>query len=206
MYVLLDDKGAVARYPYSITDLRRDQPDTSFPVEPSDECLAGFGVYPVTLTDQPTASLAERVDHAPPVLVAGAWVQQWTVTPLPLPTGKAAIWARAKAIRDGLAEEPGATVVTPFGTVQSDAGSQRNIMGLVLMALVAKSAGAPFSEPFTMADNSVVSLDADQMIALGVAVGKRVASIHARARALRGEIEGATTRTALKNIDVKSGW
>lgn len=206
MYVLLDEQGAVERWPYSVTDLRRDHPDTSFPAEPSDECLAGFRVVPVVATDPPPASLIERIEHAGPVFADGVWTQQWAVEPLPLDEAKAALWTRAKAIRESIADAPGALVATPFGTVQSDATSQRNINGMVTMALIAQGMGAPFSEAFTLADNSVVTLSAPQMIGLGVAVGQHVASAYARGRVIRDAIESAADHAALSAIDVEADW
>jgi len=206
MYVLLDEEGVVARWPYAITDLRRDNPDTSFPVEPSNECLAGFNVFPVTPAAQPEASLIERIDHADPVLTDGEWVQQWSVEPLPLADAKAVLWARAKAKRESITDAPGAMVTTPFGVVQSDATSQRNINGMVTMALIAQGMGAPFDEAFTLADNSVVKLKAPQMIGLGVAVGQHVASAYARGRVLRDAINDAQDHKDLAAIDVEAGW
>jgi hypothetical protein len=206
MYVLLDEQGAVARYPYSVTDLRRDNPDTSFPVQPSDESLDGFRVYPVAETEPPAASLIERVEYADPVLVDGVWTQQWAVEPLPLAEAKAVLWALAKAKRESITDAPGTMVTTPFGTIQSDATSQRNINGMVTMALIAQGMGAPFSEAFTLADNSVVTLSAPQMIGLGAAVGQHVAAAYARGRALRDAIHTALDHDTLDLIDVDAGW
>ncbi|MEN9924073.1 MAG: hypothetical protein RL268_199 [Pseudomonadota bacterium] len=119
---------------------------------------------------------------------------------------KAALWEQVKANRDAMTDAPGAVTQTPLGSVQVDAKSKQNINGLVTMALIAKGAGAPFSEPFTLADNSVATLNADQMIGLGVAVGKYVAAVHEVARALRDAIEAAATHAALDAIDIGAGW
>lgn len=96
---------------------------------------------------------------------------------------------------------------TPFGRVNADDESQRRINGLVMMATLAKMAAQPFEQDFTMADNSVVHLaSADQMIGLGVAVGRHVAAVHARGRELKAAIKDATTEAQLKAIDVGAGW
>lgn len=123
-----------------------------------------------------------------------------------LDTAKAAVWARVKATREAKTDAPGALVATPFGVVQSDATSQRNITGLVTMALIAQGAGAPFSAAFTLADNSVVSLSAPKMIGLGVAVGQHVEAVYARARVLRDAIESAADQAALDAIDIDARW
>lgn len=123
-----------------------------------------------------------------------------------LDDAKLTVWARVKATREAKTDAPGALVATPFGVVQSDATSQRNITGLVTMALIAQGAGAPFSAAFTLADNSVVSLSAPKMIGLGVAVGQHVEAVYARARVLRDAIESAADQAALDAIDIDARW
>ncbi len=127
-------------------------------------------------------------------------------TPKPLDERKLALWEQVKAMRDAMTDAPGAVATTPFGPVQVDAKSKQNINGLVTMALIANGAGAPFSEPFTLADNSVVTLNASQMIGLGVAVGRYVAAAHSRARTLRAAGEAAQTHEELDAIDIGAGW
>lgn len=74
--------GSVDTYPYNVGKLRRDNPNTSFPKKVPDEVLAEWGVYPVTVADQPT--YVERTQlctrNAQPVLTTGAWTVGWTVT------------------------------------------------------------------------------------------------------------------------------
>lgn len=79
-YALVKD-GAVVAYPYSFAQLRKDNPQVSFPREPSDERLAEFGVVTITPTDRPdidrtTQNLAEGT----PALVGKVWTQVWNVT------------------------------------------------------------------------------------------------------------------------------
>lgn len=52
MYALIIN-GMVEKYPYSIGQLRKDNPQTSFPKSPSEDLLATFNVFPVTRTDWP---------------------------------------------------------------------------------------------------------------------------------------------------------
>lgn len=66
---------------YSLTDLRRDHPDTSFPAEITDELAKAFGVYPCEMREPPTVDdLVERVDQGPPANVDGTWYQTWVVS------------------------------------------------------------------------------------------------------------------------------
>jgi hypothetical protein len=74
--------GAVEKYPYSIGNLRKDNPQVSFPKNPSDATLAEYGVLPVARTDRPEHDpITQDVTEQPPELVNGVWTQVWVVTP-----------------------------------------------------------------------------------------------------------------------------
>jgi len=83
MYVKVND-GAVQVYPYSIDQLRADNPNTSFPNEPSEESLAGWSVFPVEHQAQPDYdNETQRIEHSnEPVLVDDKWVITKTVVNL----------------------------------------------------------------------------------------------------------------------------
>lgn len=49
MYVLTHNQ-VVEKFPYSIGDLRKDNPQVSFPKNPSPELLASYGMFPVVST------------------------------------------------------------------------------------------------------------------------------------------------------------
>ena len=72
--------GQLDQYPYTVGNLRRDNPNTSFPKRPSDEMLALWGVYPVAKTDKPDADHTKNVTEGTPVLNGDAWTQVWEVT------------------------------------------------------------------------------------------------------------------------------
>jgi len=68
------------QWPYSLVDLRRDNPNVSFSVSPTPDDLAPFDVYEVQPTDAPAADpRTERVEEDQPELVEGNWQQRWTV-------------------------------------------------------------------------------------------------------------------------------
>jgi hypothetical protein len=79
MYVKTSNE-QVETYPYSIGQLRKDNPNTSFPKTPTPELLAEWGVYPVTPVDRPQADHTKNVTEGDPVQVNGAWLQNWVVT------------------------------------------------------------------------------------------------------------------------------
>jgi hypothetical protein len=103
--LILTENGTAKRYPYTVGQLRLDNPNVSFPAEPTAETLAAFGVYPVQQTPPPTADHTKRVSEATPVLIDGAWHQAWTVTELTEIEIAAAIesqWARVRRDRNRL--------------------------------------------------------------------------------------------------------
>lgn len=94
-------------------------------------------------------------------------------------------------------------VMTPFGMIDSDPVSQRKITGAVLMALIA---GESFSIEFTMANNTNVTMNGEQITLAGVIVGQHVSACQARKTALDALINDATTQAELDAIDPDTGW
>lgn len=73
---------APAVYPYGLAQLRADNPNVSFSVNPTAEDLAPFDVFPVTPTDPPACDpRTERIEEAEPALIDGTWQQQWRIRP-----------------------------------------------------------------------------------------------------------------------------
>ena len=81
MYVKITN-GSVDTYPYTIGQLRRDNPNTSFPKQVSESILESYGIYSVTISEQP--SYTERTEtvnlNSTPTLVEGEWTIGWTVS------------------------------------------------------------------------------------------------------------------------------
>jgi len=74
----------IVAYPYTQTNLIRDNPSTSFPsggISPAS--LAEWNVFPVHFADQPVVdALAQRVVELAPLYDGQAWIQQWAVEAL----------------------------------------------------------------------------------------------------------------------------
>lgn len=69
---------------YTIGQLRRDNPNTSFPKNIPDERLVEYDVYPVTVLDRPTTETWQRATRNDlPTLVDGVWTLGWRVTDIP---------------------------------------------------------------------------------------------------------------------------
>ena len=79
MHVLVNN-GNVESYPYTIGNLRKDNPNTSFPKNPSDELLEGLGMFRVTKVDRPEYDYTKNIAEGTPVQVNGVWTQVWDVT------------------------------------------------------------------------------------------------------------------------------
>ena len=79
MHVLVSN-GNVEKYPYTIGNLRKDNPNTSFPKNPSDELLESFGMFRVAKVDRPEYDHTKNIAEGTPVQVNGVWTQVWNVT------------------------------------------------------------------------------------------------------------------------------
>lgn len=78
VYVLLNDDGAVERYPYSFWDLRNDYPNVSFPLNPAADVLEDYNVRIVTLTTPPEVAYNQDLSESV-ALLDGVWTQQWSL-------------------------------------------------------------------------------------------------------------------------------
>jgi hypothetical protein len=88
-------------YPYTQTDLIRDNPSTSFPVGGlSTADLHEWNVFPVEFSVQPIFSpLTERLVEKPPIYNGSSWIQQWKVEARSQAEIDASTAAQAEVIR-----------------------------------------------------------------------------------------------------------
>jgi hypothetical protein len=115
------------------------------------------------------------------------WVNgNWT-DPRDLDAVKADKWAEMKARRD---QEEHGGFYWDGSLFDSDLASQSKIIGAVQLANLHQSS---FSIDWTLADNTVRTLDAADMNAVGVAMAQHVNAQHVTARAVRQAIEAAAT-------------
>jgi hypothetical protein len=80
MHALIED-GAVKQYPYGVAQLKRDNPNSSFPKNPGDALLAEFGVQRVFFSTPPAATDVQVLEEQTPVFDTEAqrWSQVWSV-------------------------------------------------------------------------------------------------------------------------------
>lgn len=81
MFVKVNN-GIAENFPYSIGELRKANPNVSFPKTLPDSALNAFGVFRVTEGDAPEISerTQKRNRKDVPELVDGQWVLGWTVS------------------------------------------------------------------------------------------------------------------------------
>lgn len=80
LYVLLSDEGELVKYPYSLTSLKRDNPNISFPKKINEETAAELNCFPVVSTEQPATDYTVNLQRTA-VNENGQWVEQWFTTP-----------------------------------------------------------------------------------------------------------------------------
>jgi hypothetical protein len=89
-------------YPYSVWQLMRDNPQTSFPKNPSDELLAQWNVFPVKELARPNYNpQTHYLKQSAVYQVDGNWQVHYSAEPLP----KAQVEQAMRAERDRLLAE-----------------------------------------------------------------------------------------------------
>jgi hypothetical protein len=78
-YVKLDSDGNLERYPYTLTDLRRDNPRTSFPKIITEEMAAGFNCVPAVPAAAPADDYTKNYERSV-FNDAGTWREEWIET------------------------------------------------------------------------------------------------------------------------------
>lgn len=107
-----------------------------------------------------------------------------------LETAKARAWNSVKRQRDA---HEAADFEFEGGMYQAD---KARITGAVIGAVMAQMNGVPFSEEWTLADDSVVELSGAQVLGMGAALIQRVSAIFETARTMRVAIAAATSPAA----------
>jgi hypothetical protein len=99
--------GQIDQYPYTVGDLRRDNPNTSFPKQIPEAAMASYGMFPVGYEAAPDYDpMTHRLQHSSqPVQVDGKWLLTKTVvalTPEQVADRDAAKGAEVRKQRDKL--------------------------------------------------------------------------------------------------------
>ena len=103
---------------------------------------------------------------------------------------KAAKWQEVKLARMNAIAAP---LKTPYGTFDANPDASLNIVKAVLLAQTLANVGQPVAIDFTLADNTVVTLDAKQMIEVGLSLSAREQEARSKATEIRAQIDFAKT-------------
>jgi hypothetical protein len=134
-------------WPYSLGQLRADEPTKSFSSNPSDRELAVFGVFRVLPQAQPEIDPAnQKVVETQPALEDGTWKQQWEIVELSDSEKEAyyrathpprwqsfgaAVWSMAEVnelLATALQGAPALAMALPVGLGQAAQGDQATFM------------------------------------------------------------------------------
>jgi hypothetical protein len=78
MYLKLKNK-IIEKYPYSVYDLKADNPNTSFPLEMPNERLLEWDMHPVLSTEPPIISEGQELVEGTPTFNGVNWIQTWEI-------------------------------------------------------------------------------------------------------------------------------
>lgn len=135
----------------------------------------------------------EASEHKVFDLISESWIDPRTVGDL-----RDAKWGLVKQARDA-AEYGG--FVWDGSTFDSDMVSQSRIQGAAQLATLAQIGGQPFSINWTLADNTVRTLSAADMIGVGNALGMHINTQHGKGRLLRTQLDAAVTLAEIEAIN-----
>ena len=103
--------------------------------------------------------------------------------PFELPTDSK--WEEIKGLREAALCAP---LVTPFGVFDASPISQANILKACQLASTLVTMGQPVAINFTLHDNTVVVMDGQSMVMVGLMLGQREQEIRSHATYLRSRI------------------
>lgn len=191
--------------PYSVWQLRRDNPETSFRKEISAAKLAEFGVYPATVKERPATSQWQTAtrDALPTQDAGGNWVYGWTVHTMPLDQAKAAR-VQELAARRYKEEVSGAVIRTdPPVIVSTDRTTQAK-----LIAAYVKAAANPeyVITNWKAPEGFFISLNAEKIIQVANAVEAHVQACFSNEAALSEQIANASSLEELDAVNLDDGW
>jgi argonaute-like protein implicated in RNA metabolism and viral defense len=98
MFVKVDEKNNILKYPYSLANLRMDFSNISFPSDVNDESINHLGVYRVQPSARPTYDgvISKLVDTVE--LINEQWVQVWITENVDIESAKANVRRRRNSL------------------------------------------------------------------------------------------------------------
>lgn len=125
------------------------------------------------------------------------WTLHTWVDPRTLQDYKDEKWSEIKRDRDAAINAP---LSTPYGVFDADANSRANIANAVLYLQTLEQQGTPGTIDWTLADNTTITLNYAEMSSVGLLLGQRTNAAYDTGRALRTQIDAATTIAEVEAI------
>ena len=80
-YVKLNSSGEIEKYPYNLSELQVDFPNTSFAIPLEETSLNNRNIFKVALGTIPQVDHTKEIVEQPPILQNGTWTQVFSVVP-----------------------------------------------------------------------------------------------------------------------------
>ncbi|MFA7667194.1 MAG: hypothetical protein WCY32_13865 [Burkholderiaceae bacterium] len=213
MYALIID-GEVVKYPYSLAEMRADNPDTSFGAEPSDETMAEFGRVEVAPSDTPPVAVEQVAEEVEPALIEGAWTQQWTVRDKTSEELAEAKQAKRQAVTQKLASIFAGGFTPAIGPLAGKTLQTRDMEDrtnwltsqAAYSAAVAAGQGSEEGAVFRTAANETIATTYQNGLLTLLAMAAWGKAIMGHSWSLKDEIEAAQSFADLAAIDIEAGW
>lgn len=127
-----------------------------------------------------------------------AWVLNGDVIEVDVEKAKPIAIEKVNEWRDAQKELP--FTVTGIGEFSADQDSKANVDGAAQAALMAKLGGQPFTINWSLHDDSEITLDADQMQEVGLALMAHINTAHTTARGYKDQVKAATTMVEIEAV------
>lgn len=207
LHARVDANGAIVEYPYTIAQLRADNPRVSIPIPPTSQDLAVFGVVPVLRTGRPADQPGAVVVEGEPVRVGGQWQQAWNVR-AEIPAELTAAKAAAATEVDAAAESARLLYITGGAGQSMEYAATEAEARAYLAAPSDVPADWPWlnAERLASGETMTIAQVANQVVAMAAAWRNVGAEIKRVRRAAKVSIEAATTIHAVREIVAAVEW
>jgi hypothetical protein len=199
-------KVATGAYPVYFQQVRVDNPEVSFPENPTEDCLAEYGFAVVYPTDRPNGDV---VTEGTPTLLDGQYTQTWSVREYTAAEEVVLLADRKRLLSDqvlALREKDLASGFiyekdeeTIFG-VQLRPEDRLNLLILKGLAQFLLAASSDQTTMFRSTENVGYPLTPAELLAMCDAALVAGSNIYAASWVLKDQIEAASTLAALPTI------
>lgn len=180
-YVIYNSTGKILRLVFC--------DDIQLQLQPGEEYIQGNVDATKFYVDVDTKTFVE-FPPKPASYYTWDWSTHTWIDPRTLQQVKDQKWEQIKRDRDAAINAP---LSTPYGVFDADANSRANIANAVLYLQTLEQQGTPGTINWTLADNTTITLNYAEMSEVGLLLGQRTNAAYDTARALRAQIDAATT-------------